>query len=222
MGKFSDSTITICTDALKKSMDEISSLPMINISELPTDRSCLIIVDAVNGFIREGAMSDRQIESIIPPITELMKKCKSANIPIIAFADCHSKDCAEFASFPSHCVDGTHEAEIVDEIKTEGGYTLIKKNSTNGYHESDFIKYLQENPDTDTFIVVGDCTDICVMQLCLAIKTGFTAQNKNVNIIVPANCVETYDAPAHGSDFANIAAYTLMSGSGIKFVSEIA
>lgn len=222
MRKFSDSTITICTDALKKSMDEISSLPMINISELPTDRSCLIIVDAVNGFIREGAMSDRQIESIIPPITELMKKCKSVNIPIIAFADCHSENCAEFASFPVHCVDGTHEAEIVDEIKTEGGYTLIKKNSTSGYHENDFIKYLQENPDTDTFIVVGDCTDICVMQLCLAIKTSFTAQNKNVNIIVPANCVETYDAPAHGSDFANIAAYTLMSGSGIKFVSEIA
>lgn len=222
MRKFSDSTVNICANALKKSMNEISSLPAINISELPADRSCLVIVDAVNGFIREGAMSDRQIESIIPPITALMKKCKSANIPIIAFADCHSENCAEFANFPSHCVDGTHESEIVDEIKTEGGYKLIKKNSTNGYHEKDFIKYLQKNQNTDTFIVVGDCTDICVMQLCLAIKTGFTAQDRKVNVIVPANCVETYDAPIHSSDFANIAAYTLMSGNGIKFVSEIA
>lgn len=222
MRKFSCSTVTACTDALKKSMDEISSLPVINISELPAAGSCLIIVDTVNGFIREGAMSDRQIESIIAPITELMKKCKMANIPIIAFADCHSKDCAEFDSFPSHCVDGTDEAEIVDEIKDEGGYTLIKKNSTNGYHEKEFIKYLQENQNKDTFIVVGDCTDICVMQLCLAIKTGFTAMDRNVNVIVAANCVETYDAPFHSSDFTNIAAYTLMKGSGIKFVSEIA
>ena len=222
MRKFSDDTTDICVNALKKSMEDIASLPKINISELKPDNSCLIIVDVVNGFIREGAMSDRQIESIIPPITELMKKCKSANIPIIAFADCHSGDCAEFASFPSHCVDGTNESEIVDEIKAEGGYTLIKKNSTNGYHEKEFIKYLQENQNTDTFIVVGDCTDICVMQLCLAIKTGFTAKDRNVNVIVPVNCVETYDAPAHSSDFANIAAYTLMSGSGIKFASEIA
>lgn len=80
---------------------------------------------------------------------------------------------------------------------------------------------LVRKPKVNTFIVAGDCTDICVMQFCLTLKTWFTAQNRTSEIIVPLNCVETYDSPGHNADFMNIAAYKIMKDSGIKFVSEI-
>lgn len=209
------------SQALKAIADEISALPEMNFSDIKKDNAVLIIVDVVNGFVREGAMSSLDIESIIPNTAALMKKFNDNEMPIVAFADCHKKDCAEFKSFPEHCVDGTSESELVDELKKEGGYFLLKKNSTNGFHEKEFMQCLIQNPQTNTIIVAGDCTDICVLQLCLTMKTWYTQQNRSVDIIVPVDCVETYDAPNHNGVLMNIAAYKLMSDSGIKFVKTI-
>lgn len=221
MRKFTQETPENCKKAVLAVIEEIDSLPSLSISEADPEKTLLVIVDVVNGFVREGAMASPLVEDIIPPIVSLMEKCAQKKIPSVAFADCHGEDCAEFSSFPPHCIKNTSESEIVDEIKKAGGYTLIEKNSTNGFHEASFIDYLNEHPSVDTFIVTGDCTDICVMQFCLTLKTRYTAQNKNIDIIIPVNCVETYDAPWHDADFTNIAAYKLMKDSGIKFVSGI-
>jgi nicotinamidase-related amidase len=150
-----------------------------------------------------------------------MEYFKSNYMPILALADCHRPGCAEFAAFPEHCLDKSPESEMVDELKDTGGYFLMKKNSTNGFHEREFIKGLTINPQISHFIVTGDCTDICVLQLALSIKTWFTAQNRISDIIVPVDCVETYDLPGHASDFMNIAAYKIMATCGIRFVSSV-
>ncbi len=221
MRKFSTKTPDNCKDAVSGIIEEIKGLPSMSISEFAPEKTAMIVVDVVNGFIREGAMASPLIESIVPNIAELMEHCVKLDIPVVAFADCHKDGCAEFSSFPPHCLENTSESELVDELKKVGGYFLLKKNSTNGFHEKSFMQCLMQNPQTNTFIIVGDCTDICVMQLCLTLKTWFTQQNKSAEIIVPVNCIETYDAPGHDADFMNIAAYKLMSGSGIKFVSEI-
>ena len=191
------------------------------LSKLDSKAAMAVFVDIINGFINEGAMASERVGDIIHPNTSLLKMCNENNILSIAFADCHDKTAAEFSSFPPHCVKGTRESEIVDELQAEGGYILIPKNSTNGYNEQKFKDLLECHPEIDTFIVTGDCTDICVLQFCLGLKTFFTAQDKQIQIIVPVSCVETYDAPFHSSDFANLAAYKLLKDSGITFVSDI-
>ncbi len=200
---------------------ELSSLDALKLSSLDKNRTAAVFVDIINGFIREGAMSDSRIAEIIPPSAEILKSCNASGIMTIAFADCHEKDAAEFSAFPPHCIAGTSESEIAEELKEIGGYILIPKNSTNGFHEEKFRKLLESRPEIDTFIVTGDCTDICVLQFCLALKTCFTQKNRTVNIIIPTDCIETYDAPYHSSDFANLAAYKLLKDSGITFVSSI-
>lgn len=216
--KINTSRLESAESFLRASAEEINSLKSISLREVIPERTMLVVIDIVNGFVREGAMASLRIEDIIPPTVQLMKKCAAEGISITAFADCHNRDCIEFEAFPPHCIKGTSESEIVDEIKAQGGYTLIEKNSTNGFHEDKFREILS---DKDTFIISGDCTDICVMQFCLTLKTYMTANNKKCRIIIPADCIETYDAPAHSGDFMNIAAYKLMSCSGIEFVSEI-
>lgn len=220
MLKFSNEAVETAKKAAGELAEEIKSLGAMNFSDIPAEGTAMVIVDAVNGFIREGAMSSKRIESIIPNIVSLMKKCKEKNIPIAAFADCHGEKCAEFESFPPHCIKGTSESEIVDEIKSEGGYKLIEKNSTNGFHEKEFVNCLETNGKS-RFIVTGDCTDICVLQFCLSLKTWFTQKNLQSEIIIPLNCVETYDAPYHEAGFMSLAAYKILKDSGIKFVSEI-
>jgi len=58
----------------------------------------------------------------------------------IAFADCHTDESPEFDAYPKHCMKGTAESEIVDEIKNIGGYTLIEK-----ILPTDFWKKLSES-----------------------------------------------------------------------------
>ncbi|MBQ8787385.1 MAG: cysteine hydrolase [Oscillospiraceae bacterium] len=221
MRKFSAQTPDNCKNAVIELINEINGLSSMSLSDFAPEKTALIVVDVVNGFIREGAMASPLVEGIIPEVANLMEKCNKAEIPVVAFADCHKEDCSEFASFPPHCIENTSESELVDELKKVGGYFLMKKNSTNGFHEKIFKQCLIQNPTTNTFIVVGDCTDICVMQFCLTLKTWYTQQNRNIDIYIPVNAVETYDAPNHDADFMNIAAYKLMKDSGIKFVKEI-
>lgn len=218
--KFSNEAVNTAKKAAGEIAEEINGLEAMSFDQIPAGGTAMVIVDAVNGFIREGAMSSKRIESIIPNIVALMKKCKEKNIPIAAFADCHGENCAEFESFPPHCIKGTSESDIVDEIKNEGGYKLIEKNSTNGFHEKEFVNCLEANGKS-RFIVTGDCTDICVLQFCLSLKTWFTQKNLRSEIIIPLNCVETYDAPYHEAGFMSLAAYKILKDSGIKFVSEI-
>jgi len=45
-------------DVFTKIYDRFKSLENIPLSSLDTDKTVLVIVDVINGFIREGAMAD--------------------------------------------------------------------------------------------------------------------------------------------------------------------
>lgn len=219
--KFTENPMECITKEAEGMLKEIESLEPVSLSAFDSGSTMAVFVDIINGFINEGAMASERVGDIIPPNAKLLKMCNETGILTAAFADCHEENAAEFASFPPHCVKDTRESEIVDELKEQGGYILIPKNSTNGFNEQKFKDLIECHSEICTFIVTGDCTDICVLQFCLALKTYFTAQDRLVKIIVPLSCVETYDAPFHSSDFANLAAYKLLKDSGITFVSEI-
>ena len=219
--KFTENPMERIIKEAEGMLKEIESLEPVSLSAFDSGSTMAVFVDIINGFINEGAMASERVEDIIPPNAKLLKMCNETGILTAAFADCHEENAAEFASFPPHCVKDTRESEIVDELKEQGGYILIPKNSTNGFNEQKFRDLIECHPEITTFIVTGDCTDICVLQFCLALKTYFTAQDRLVKIIVPISCVETYDAPFHSSDFANLAAYKLLKDSGITFVSGI-
>lgn len=55
--------------------------------------------------------------------------------------DSHQKSSQEFITYPPHCLKGSEESEIIEELKIIGGYQLIEKNSTNGFLEPDFQVY---------------------------------------------------------------------------------
>jgi nicotinamidase-related amidase len=198
--------------------DLITAQPLLDINQLDSTKTCLVIVDMINGFAREGALKSSRIENLIPEISWLSKKCDEKGIKKIAFADCHDFASPEFNSYPTHCIKGTHESEIVDEIREIGGYTKIAKNSTNGFLEEEFQNWLSENMQINTFVVVGDCTDICVQQFAITLKTWFNMQNKNSRIIIPINMVDTYDIGTHNGDLMNACALYNMFINGIELV----
>jgi nicotinamidase-related amidase len=202
-------------------VEKVEQAQAVELAALPADRTALIIVDMINGFAREGALASPRVGGLIPTITDLLQRAKERGIAAVAFGDSHLEDSLEFQSYPPHCIAGTAESEVVAELAGVGGYTFLPKNSTNGFIEPGFQAWLAGHPTVDTFVVVGDCTDICVLQFVLTLKTDFTRQNRPVRIIVPVNGVETFDAPGHPGDLLHVAALNLMMGNGIDVVSRI-
>lgn len=208
-------------ETLGEIFDMLTKLPVLVKGELQADRTALVIVDMINGFAREGALKSPRVEEIIPEITKLSKVCDELKIAKLAFADCHTAESPEFDAYPVHCMAGTSEGEIVDEIKEAGGYVLIPKNSTNGFLEEEFRKWLPENKQIDTFIITGDCTDLCVQQFAITLKTWFNMQNRKSRVIVPLNAVDTYELGTHNGDLMNVTALYNMITNGIEVVKAV-
>lgn len=169
-------------------------------------KELLFVVDMVNGFVKEGNMHDTKIMSIVESIQEECEKHESR----IFIADTHKKDAIEFKSFPEHCIEGTSESEIIDELKPYVT-TILEKNSTNAFHVLDKTILNQY----DSVMLVGCCSDICVMQFALSLKTYFNQMNMTQQVIVKESGIATYDAPYHKASEYHQMAINMMSQSGI-------
>lgn len=184
-------------------------------------RELLIIVDMVNGFVREGIMADSYIEHIIPEQIRLIKEFLKKEEGIAFVKESHSEDSIEFKTFPKHCVKGTSEAELVDELKPfEKDALVYLKNSTSAMFAKNFLRDIDEMINLRNVVITGCCTDICDLNLAIPLKNYFNEYNREVDIYVPVNAVETYDAPNHNRDEYNEMAFKLMNQSGIKLVRK--
>lgn len=206
------------SDVLVQWMDLMDQSPVLQMDELDPAHAALVIVDLVNGFAREGALQSPRVDALAPLASRLLTSCKTREIPCLAFADSHGAGSPEFESYPPHCLAGTSESELLDELKTVGGYTLIPKNSVNGFLEPAFQQWLEAHPETDVFVVIGDCTDICITQFATTLKAWFNRTDRPSRILVPENAVDTYDFGLHDGDLTHLAALYGMSINGIEIV----
>ncbi len=202
----------------KSILSNLENLSSININDLDLSKTGLFIVDMNNGFALEGALSSPRVAEIISPIADFSKKLPSKLNTLVAFTDTHDENSVELKNYPTHCLKGDKESEVVDEISNIDNLVILEKNSTNGFFVLDMEKYKY----LDNFIVVGCCTDICVYQFVITLKTYFNQHDLDKNIIVPMNLVETYDIDMiHYGDLLNTVFLNSMIQNGINVVKEI-
>ncbi len=151
----------------------------------------VLVVDMVRGFCEKGRSLyvGPTIREIIPRIQKLLRQEKEKGSQIIFLCDTHDPDDLEFEMFPPHCIRGTEEPEVIPELQ-EFAEEIIPKRRYSAFFETNLGERLKElNPDK--IIVVGDCTNICVMY------TVADARNRDYAVEVPADCVATFDPEAH-------------------------
>ena len=216
-----DEFIRQAEECVSQMYDQIEDLPKLELASLDAADTALIVIDLVNGFTLEGALSSPRVKALIAPIADLATKCRSRGIPIVVFADSHPEISPEFTSFPVHCLENSSESEVVDELKAVAGYHLIPKNSTNGFLEPAFCSWLLSHPNVRQFVIVGDCTDICILQFAMSIKAYFNMKNQISRIGVIASHVDTFDAPGHAADVWNVLALNTMMLNGVEVFSGI-
>ena len=184
-------------------------------------KKLLINVDMVNGFVREGLMADSYIEHIIPEQIRLINLILGENEALAFIKDCHKLGCKEFDRYPAHCVEGTIEAELVNELKPYEKEALVyKKNSTSAIFAPNFTNDIKKMKSLREVIITGCCTDICDMNLAIPLQNYFDQNNQRVEIIIPMNAVETYNAPNHNRDEYNNMAFKFIEQSGIQLVKK--
>lgn len=172
--------------------------------------SLIIVVDVIEGFTRVGSLASKNGESVIPSIAALLSKAKS---DVCYLRDFHTSTSRELKSFPPHCM-GDKESELVVELSPYRGMD-VKKNSTNGFFR------LKEQVDLDKyagFVIVGLCTDICVLHLAITLKTYFDEYDLDKQVYVVESLCKTYDSPSHSADEQSQAALSVMRTAGINII----
>lgn len=207
--------------ALAVIYDNIAKAPVLDWQALEAPRTAVLVLDMINGFAKEGALSSPRVEAVLAENVRLCQEAKALGIPLVAFADEHTLASPEFVSFPPHCLKDTAESEICSELAAVGSCKRIGKNSTNGFLEPAFAQWLAEHEQIDQFVLIGDCTDICVLQMAQTLKAWFNRQDRTSRLVVPVSAVETYTLGEHDGDLLNVLGLYLMMVSGIEIVQTI-
>jgi nicotinamidase/pyrazinamidase len=158
--------------------------------------SALIVVDMQNGFCKRGNLASDRCQQVVPEVVGEVEAALGAGWRVFFTADTHEVDDAEFAVFPEHCVRGTDEAELVDELAgflEHEATELIPKRRYSALFETQLEGHLHRFA-IDHVRICGVCTDICVLH------TTADLRNRDIDVTVASHATNTFEAPQHPGD----------------------
>lgn len=169
------------------SIDEMDTSLMDLFSEAGDETEpvrALLIVDMQNDFLPGGALAVPGGDEIIAGINALAES--SHFVTVVATQDWHPRNHCSFVAnggtWPDHCVQGTHGAELVEGL-TPAIRTIFRKGfdaETEAYsgfldsdgHDLGLLAYLDEM-GVDELWIVGLAFDFCVQAHALDAKNKF-------------------------------------------------
>ncbi|MCX7702487.1 MAG: cysteine hydrolase [Planctomycetota bacterium] len=156
-------------------------------------KKVLFVVDMLKAFLKEGSAlyCGEKSRSIIPFVRKKIEEFNSRDEFVFFICDRHKKNDKEFERFPAHSIEGTEEAELVDELKNSAkNCVYIYKRRYSGFYETVLDEHLKAIKP-DLVEVVGVCTNICILytveELC----------NRDIKVRVFREGVASFDEDAH-------------------------
>lgn len=196
---------------------------MKNVKNLKVYETALIVVDMVNGFVNEGVLHDKNIRKIVPRQLELLEEAEKKKSLIILVKDTHNNNATEFKRFgnTTHCIQGTSEAELIDELKPfeqKENVITVEKNSTSLMESPEFREIVKQAENLKEVNFVGCCTDICVFNGAMGLANYYDEWNRDVTINVHEDAIATYSEDEREEYVQS--AKLLMKQQGINLVSK--
>jgi nicotinamidase-related amidase len=195
----------------------------------------IVVVDLTNGFCHQGPLSSPRVAALLPRVARLLTAAHAVGVRAIVLPqDAHAPDAQEFGSFPPHCVRATAEALTAPELRQlpfAREFTVLPKNSISSTIATGFDEWDARGGPYATYIVVGDCTDFCIYQAATALKLRGNARQLGTRVIVPVDCVDTYDIPLetaqavgaepHPADLIHHVFLHSLTTNGVEIVASI-
>ena len=215
--------------------------------------------DMIKGFCKKGNLASPRVDAISKPVAELLAKMHGAGVEnFVLVQEWHDPAAKEFEAFPEHGIAGTEEAQTIPEL-TElpffDKFIIFPKNALTPawscrdkrYEPSpythpiypggmepvfgeSFDEYLAAQ-DMRIAVIAGNCTDLCVRELAMHLRMWANQHQKDMRVIIPENCVQTFDLPIdvaeeigampHLGDVHHVWALYEMARNKIEVVKEI-
>ncbi len=215
-----------------------ANLPAADLAQIIGDhpeRSAIFSIDLINGFCTIGPLAGPRVAALLPSVADLFTRAFALGVRnFVLTQDSHDPQAVEFASYPPHCVAGTVESETVAELAQlpfADAITTIPKNSLSSHLGTSMGEWMAAHPEVDTFIIVGDCTDLCVFSAAMHLRLEANAFNLQRRVIVPAAMVDTFDTPvevaaqlgimAHDGDLHHALFLHSMAQNGVEVVAHL-
>ena len=151
----------------------------------------LVVVDMQNDFI-DGALGSCEAVAIVENVK---KYAEEFDGEIIFTRDTHFENYSETQEGKKlpvpHCIKGSHGWEICGSLKGLSEDKIVFDKITFGSKE--LGKYLSEKKDIEEIVLVGLCTDICVISNAFVIK----AELPEVTVKVKADCCAGVTVESH-------------------------
>ena len=222
-------------DYLDEWYNTLPELPLAEVVGGEPERVAVISVDVINGFCKSGALASGRVGRIARPAADVFERAYELGVRNLALIqEAHHPQAVEFEAYPPHGIVGTEESEAVDELKALPFFqemAVFGKNTIHPSLDNNLDAWLAERPVVDRFILLGDCSDICVYQSAMHLKLQANAANAARRVIVPADVVETFDTPvrvarqlgikAHDGDLHHVLFLHHMAMNGIEVVRKL-
>ena len=133
----------------------------------------LVVVDMQNDFV-EGALGTKEACAIVPDVVKMIEEFDGK---IVATRDTHMEDymdSQEGKNLPViHCVKGTDGWKINSEIQKaldERQAVVIDKPTFGSVELGEYVRKLDREEPVEEILLIGVCTDICVISNALLLK----------------------------------------------------
>ena len=187
-------------------------------------RKALYMIDMNNGFVNFGNMANPKYNELVNEQLKLINKFRKENQLVNFVLEGHTTDSIEFDSYPSHCVLGTKEAELIpefiDEQNKENTRTYYK-NSINGMLNRNLQDDIKSQDNLNEIVIGGVCADLCFMDFARTFSRYLDEINRRAKIFVVENTIDTYDSLEHNREEWMDIAKKVMTQAGIIMVPNI-
>ena len=133
-------------------------------------RTAVVVVDMQNGFCHpDGSLYAPPSEEAIAPVRDLVSQARDAGAHVVytrdvhppeQFEDAHYYD--EFERWGEHVVEGTWEAELVEELAVEARDLVVEKHTYDAFHETQLDGWLRAH-GVDDLLICGTLANVCVL-----------------------------------------------------------
>ena len=187
-------------------------------------RKALYMIDMNNGFVNFGNMANPKYNELVNEQLKLINKFRKENQLVNFVLEGHTTDSIEFDSYPSHCVLGTKEAELIPEFINEQNKENTRtyyKNSINGMLNRNLQDDIKNQDNLNEIVIGGVCADLCVMDFARTFSRYLDEINRRAKIFVVENTIDTYDSLDHNREEWMDIAKKVMTQAGIIMVPNI-
>jgi len=132
--------------------------------------TAVIVVDMQNGFAHpQGNLYAPASGEVIEPVHEVIAAARDANADVIftrdvhppeQFKDAHYYD--EFERWGEHVVEGSWEAELVDDLDVRDEDHVVVKHTYDAFYRTDLEAYLDTHGIND-LLICGTLANVCVL-----------------------------------------------------------